>query len=86
MPFKSQAQRRKFAELLLKGEISNKNIRRMEPRDRLGEASGTGESQSQAEIKREKAEVHDKGYTNEGQAPLAGVQSKASLRSPGCRI
>jgi hypothetical protein len=26
----------------------------MEPRDRLGEASGTGESQSQAEIKREK--------------------------------
>ena len=26
MPFKSQAQRRKFAELLLKGEISNKTF------------------------------------------------------------
>jgi hypothetical protein len=26
MPFKSQAQRRKFAELLLKGEISNQNF------------------------------------------------------------
>jgi hypothetical protein len=26
MPFKSQAQRRKFAELLVKGEISNKTF------------------------------------------------------------
>ena len=26
MPFKSQAQRRKFAELLLKGEISNETF------------------------------------------------------------
>ena len=43
MPFKSQAQRRKFAELLVKGENLAGNVRGVEPRDRFGEASGAGE-------------------------------------------
>ena len=30
MPFKSKAQRRKFAELLVKGEISPEDVRRVE--------------------------------------------------------
>jgi hypothetical protein len=51
----------------------------MEPRDRVGEASGTYEGQGQAEVKRHKAEAPDKEYTNEGQAPLGVIESKASL-------
>jgi hypothetical protein len=55
----------------------------MEPRDRVGEASGTCEGQGHPEVKRQKAEVPDKDYTNEGQAPLGVIQSKASLGFPG---
>jgi len=59
----------------------------MEPRDRIGEASGTCQGQGQPEVKTEKAQVPDKDYTNEGQAPLGVIQPKASLRFPGfiCR-
>src|SRR5205809_803543 len=48
----------------------------MEPRDRVGEASGTCQGQGQPEVKTEKAQVPDKDYTNEGQAPLGVIQPK----------
>jgi hypothetical protein len=57
----------------------------MEPRDPVGAASGTCEGQGHPEVKRQEAEVPDKDYANEGQAPLDVIQSKASLGFPGFR-
>jgi hypothetical protein len=87
MPFKSQAQRRKFAELLLKGEISNKTFEEWNRETGSARLPERVRGQGQPEVKREKAQVPDKDYTNEGQAPLGVIQPKASLRFPGfiCR-
>jgi hypothetical protein len=46
MPFKSQAQRRKFAELLMAAKISAQTIRGMEPRDGEEEAAGAGDTEN----------------------------------------
>lgn len=41
MPFKSKAQRRKFAELLVKGEISEETFEEWNPHPRLHRKKGT---------------------------------------------
>jgi hypothetical protein len=64
MPFKSQAQRRKFAELLVKGEISNETFEewnretgsaklpeRVKPKARSRSRAGTGARKSPARRK-----------------------------------
>ena len=56
MPFKSQAQRRKFAELLLKGEISNKTFE--EWNRETGSAKLPERVRPKAKTKGKKAKVH----------------------------
>ena len=65
MPFKSQAQRRKFAQLLVEGQDLEPDVRRVEPRDRQQAPSRAGRRQEEGvekEAQREtapKAEVVD---------------------------
>ena len=49
MPFKSKAQRRKFAELLVKGEISEETFG-VESRDGEGQASRASHACQEAEL------------------------------------
>lgn len=70
MPFKSQAQRRKFSELLVKGKISNDDFRRVESRDGSGEASGARQAQSQGEIQKQEQKQEEGRVQAQGGAPL----------------
>ena len=51
MPFKSQAQRRKFCQFLVEGKISPGDLRGMEPRDRKQEAPRPCEARAAREAR-----------------------------------
>jgi len=86
MPFKSQAQRRKFAELLLKGEISNKTFE--EWNRETGSARLPERLRAKASLKsKAKKRKSRTKITRTKVKPLGVIQPKASLRFPGfiCR-
>ena len=70
MPFKSQAQRRKFAELLVKGEISketyeewNRETGSEKLPERVGSKKSKRKTKSAAKTTRTKATTRTKGKT-----------------------
>lgn len=73
MPFKSQAQRRKFAELLLKGEISNQTFEQWNRETGSAKLPERVQPKARRKLapKRNNAEVQAENEMNEAQAVTA---------------
>ena len=78
MPFKSQAQRRKFAELLVAGEISPRHMKSGTARP-VGKAPRASETEDGAQ--RGEAQANDEAHRRRDEETLE-LRSAATMRSP----
>jgi hypothetical protein len=81
MPFKSQAQRRKFAELLVRGEISPETFEEWNRETGSAKLAGAGEAEDEGKVgaKASEEEQGERARAEESQAAMNQQSPKAQL-------